>query len=372
MSKKEPKFTNAEGGLRAPALPIDLRNVTKTYGKMTALDNVSLEIGAGEFLSLLGPSGSGKTTLLMVIAGFIRPDHGALVVGGRDMVVQPPHKRDLGMVFQNYALFPNMSVAGNVGYPLRLRRVPAREAAERTEKALEMVQLGGYGGRSIDALSGGQRQRVALARAIVFEPRILLMDEPLSALDKQLREQMQIEIRRIHDQLGITTIYVTHDQREALTMSDRIAVIDHGRFMQVDTPRALYDQPLNRFVASFIGESNFLPATLSSGKPYFGDMPLRVTRPVPEGASHQLMIRPEKLRIVQDGAPEGDFHNRFPATTRQVVFQGDSALVYAILADGSEVSMRLPSRAGSGTALPEPGQSMTLGLHEDDTVLVAE
>lgn len=362
----------ATGALRAQALPISISEITKTYGHLTALDHLSLEIGAGEFLSLLGPSGSGKTTLLMVLAGFIRPDHGSLLVGGRDMVVEPPHKRDLGMVFQNYALFPNMSVAGNVGYPLRLRRVPAREAAERAEKALEMVRLGGYGARSIDALSGGQKQRVALARAIVFEPRILLMDEPLSALDKQLREQMQIEIRRIHDQLGITTIYVTHDQREALTMSDRIAVIDQGRFMQLDTPRSLYDRPLNRFVASFIGESNFLPVNMVSGIPHFGQMPLQISAQPLEGGAHLLMIRPEKLRLVEPGSEGSGFHNRFAATTRNVVFQGDSALVYATVDGGHEVTMRLPSRSGPAAALPEPGQRVTLGLHEADTVLVTE
>lgn len=370
ISRDNPRETSM-ADLRAQALPITINNITKTYGSLTALDHVSLEIGAGEFLSLLGPSGSGKTTLLMVLAGFIRPEHGSLVVGGRDMVVEPPHKRDLGMVFQNYALFPNMTVAGNVGYPLRLRRVPSSEAAERIEKALEMVRLGGYGARSIDALSGGQKQRVALARAIVFEPRILLMDEPLSALDKQLREQMQIEIRRIHDQLGITTIYVTHDQREALTMSDRIAVIDQGRFMQVDKPRALYDRPLNRFVASFIGESNFLPVNMVSGTPHFGRMPLRISAGAPEGDAHLLMIRPEKLRLVEAGGEGDGFHNRFAATTTDVVFQGDSALVYATLVDGSEVTMRLPSRSGPAAALPEPGQAVTLGLHEADTVLVA-
>ncbi len=241
------------------ALPIAIRGVTKTYGRVHALDDVDLDIRSGEFLTLLGPSGSGKTTLLMVLAGFTRPDRGSVKFGEREVIRTPPHLRDVGMVFQNYALFPHMSVAGNVAYPLRMRGTPKAEIGRRVEQALEVVQLGGYGERRIDQLSGGQKQRVALARAIVFEPRILLMDEPLSALDKKLRDRMQIELRHLHDRLGMTTVYVTHDQREALTMSDRIAVINHGRLMQLDTPERIYDRPANRFVADFIGEFR-LPA----------------------------------------------------------------------------------------------------------------
>ena len=206
-------MTAANGKGSAISLPISIRNVTKTYGTFTALDNVSLEIASGEFITLLGPSGSGKTTLLMVLAGFIRPASGEVRFGDRDVSLLAPHKRDVGMVFQNYALFPHMTVAGNVGYPLRLRGVAKAEVADRVQKVLELVQLGELGTRSIDQLSGGQRQRVALARAIVFEPRILLMDEPLSALDKKLREEMQIEVRHLHQRLGMTTVYVTHDQR---------------------------------------------------------------------------------------------------------------------------------------------------------------
>ena len=191
------------------ALPITIRNVTKTYGKVHALDDVSLDVRSGEFLTLLGPSGSGKTTLLMVLAGFTRPDCGSLKFGDREVIRLAPHLRDVGMTFQSYALFPHMTVNGNVGYPLRLRKVPKDEIAKRVEAALETVQLGGFGERRIDQLSGGQRQRVAVARAIVFEPRILLMDEPLSALDKQLRERMQIELRRLHDRLGMTTVACT-------------------------------------------------------------------------------------------------------------------------------------------------------------------
>ena len=231
------------------ALPISVSHVTKTYGKVHALNDVSLEVKSGEFLTLLGPSGSGKTTLLMVLAGFTRPDSGSLKFGDREVIRLAPHLRDVGMTFQNYALFPHMTVAGNVSYPLKLRKVSKGEIAERVENALETVQLVGYGDRRITQLSGGQRQRVALARSIVFEPRILLMDEPLSALDKKLRDQMQIELRHLHEKLGMTTVYVTHDQREALTMSDRIAVVNHGRIMQLAAPpRPLRTarQPLRR------------------------------------------------------------------------------------------------------------------------------
>src|SRR5690606_14562669 len=223
--------------VRGASLPITIRKLTKSYGEVHALDNVDLDIESGEFLTLLGPSGSGKTTVLMVLAGFTRPDSGSVLFGDREVVRLAPHKRDVGMVFQSYALFPHMDVAGNIAFPLRLRGVGRTETAQRVERALETVKLGGYGKRRIDQLSGGQRQRVALARAIVFEPRILLMDEPLSALDKQLREHMQVELRQLHDQLGTTTIAVTHDQREALTMSDRVAVLHQGCLMQFAEPR---------------------------------------------------------------------------------------------------------------------------------------
>ena len=257
------------------ALPITARNITKTYGKVHALDDVSLDVKSGEFLTLLGPSGSGKTTLLMVLAGFTRPDQGSLKFGDQEMIRTAPHLRDVGMVFQNYALFPHMTVAGNVGYPLRLRNVPMPEISQRIEKALETVQLGGYGTRKIDQLSGGQKQRVALARSIVFEPRILLMDEPLSALDKKLRDRMQIELRHLHEKLGMTTVYVTHDQREALTMSDRIAVVNHGRIMQLATPQGLYEQPANRFVADFIGDSTFLSVERHGDQITYNGVPLK-------------------------------------------------------------------------------------------------
>ena len=355
------------------ALPITVRNVTKTYGPVHALDDVSIDVESGEFLTLLGPSGSGKTTLLMVLAGFTRPDCGSLKFGDTEVIRTPPHLRDLGMTFQSYALFPHMTVAGNVGYPLRLRKRPKGEIAERVARALDTVQLGGFGDRRIDQLSGGQRQRVAVARAIVFEPRILLMDEPLSALDKKLRDQMQIELRHLHEQLGMTTVYVTHDQREALTMSDRIAVVNHGRIMQLATPRDLYERPANRFVADFIGESTFLDVTRQGDGVAYAGQPLRLGAPPPAAPALQLMIRPERIVLLDgDGTgeqgPGRDGMNLFAATATDVVYQGDSYLLHARLADDTLIALRGPMR---GTAdLPAAGQPVTLGLAPEDSVLI--
>jgi putative spermidine/putrescine transport system ATP-binding protein len=287
---------------QSDALPISISGVTKRYGDIYALNNVDLEVKSGEFLTLLGPSGSGKTTLLMALAGFTRPDQGSIKFADEEIILLPPHKRDVGMVFQNYALFPHMSVAGNVGFPLKLRKVEQAEIASRVEEALETVQLGGYGERGINQLSGGQKQRVALARAIVFGPRILLMDEPLSALDKKLREHMQIELRHLHEKLGMTTVYVTHDQREALTMSDRIAVINHGRLMQLDEPRQIYERPASKFVADFIGESTFLPVERTGKKVSLAGKTLKVSH-LPEGDGELLLlVRPERLTLVGKGA----------------------------------------------------------------------
>ncbi|MBI1218129.1 MAG: polyamine ABC transporter ATP-binding protein [Rhodobacteraceae bacterium] len=350
------------------ALPISVRGVTKTYGPVHALKDVSLDVRSGEFLTLLGPSGSGKTTLLMVLAGFTRPDCGSLKFGDEEVIRTPPHLRDLGMTFQNYALFPHMTVAGNVGYPLKLRRVPRPEIAQRVEAALETVQLGGYGARRIDQLSGGQKQRVALARSIVFEPRILLMDEPLSALDKKLRDQMQIELRHLHDKLGMTTVYVTHDQREALTMSDRIAVVNQGRIMQLATPRDLYERPANRFVADFIGDSTFLPVTRSGQAVAFNGTPLVFSAPPPAAAELTLMIRPEHIVLSHDGPREGA--NNFSATASDIVYQGDSYLLNARLDDGSRIALRGGARGVNLMALPAVGDRVTLVLAPEDTILI--
>ncbi len=360
----------ARSAATAASIPITLRGVAKSYGRTLALDHVDLDIRSGEFLTLLGPSGSGKTTLLMVLAGFIRPDQGSIRFGDREVIRLAPHKRDVGMVFQNYALFPHLDVARNIAFPLKLRGVPAAETARRVDAALEMVQLGGFGSRRVDELSGGQRQRVALARAIVFEPRIVLMDEPLSALDKQLRELMQIELRQLHDKLGMTTIYVTHDQREALTMSDRIAVISGGRVMQIDTPRTIYDQPANRFVAEFIGESAFLKVEIEGGVCRCGGVPLQVAVPPVDGRRMLLMLRPERVSL--GGSRQQDGHNVLEARITDVIYQGDTYLVQAVRPDGSRLSARGIATADALGRTPAPGDIAPFVFSARDAVLVAD
>ena len=356
---------------RRAAVPITIRNLRKTYGDVCALDSVDLDVRSGEFLTLLGPSGSGKTTLLMVLAGFIRPDQGSLKFGDAEVIRLEPHKRDVGMVFQNYALFPHMDVATNIAFPLKLRGVTGAEIERRVANALEMVKLGGYGARRVDQLSGGQRQRVALARAIVFEPRIVLMDEPLSALDKQLRELMQIELRQLHVKLGTTTIYVTHDQREALTMSDRIAVINGGKVQQLDAPRVIYEQPANRFVAEFIGESSFLKVACASGEVRCAGQLLRVANNNSQTTgSMLLMVRPERVQILGDAAHDGC--NVLEARVAEVIYQGDTFLVQAVLADGGRIGARGIASAGSMGRMPQAGEPVRLGLRVEDTVLVAD
>ncbi|MCY4291758.1 MAG: ABC transporter ATP-binding protein [Roseovarius sp.] len=355
---------------RHASLPISVGNVTKTYGNVYALDDVSIDIKSGEFLTLLGPSGSGKTTLLMVLAGFARPDCGSLRFGESEMIRLPPHRRNVGMVFQNYALFPHMSVAENVGYPLRLRRMAKAEIGAKVDDSLETVQLGGYGDRRIDQLSGGQKQRVALARAIVFEPRILLMDEPLSALDKKLRDRMQIELRHLHEKLGMTTVYVTHDQREALTMSDRIAVINHGRIMQLATPQKLYDNPENRFVADFIGESTFLKVARDASGLEAAGVKIGSSKPSPDSGSLLLMMRPERIRILE--GPVAERVNEFPAIVSDLVYQGESYLLYARLGDGTELAVRGATRSDAFSRLPKPGEKVRLGLDYADTLIFSD
>jgi spermidine/putrescine ABC transporter ATP-binding subunit len=353
------------------SLPITIRNVTKAYGGFRALDNVSLDVASGEFLTLLGPSGSGKTTLLNVLAGFIRPDSGKVLFGENDITLTPPHKRDIGMVFQNYALFPHMTVAGNLAYPLKLRRVSRAEIEERVRRALDIVQLSGFEDRHVDQLSGGQKQRVALARAIIFEPRVVLMDEPLSALDKKLREHMQIEVRHLHQRLGMTTVYVTHDQREALTMSDRIAVIDKGRFRQIDKPRDIYERPRSRFIAEFIGESYFLPVTVSGTEAVFGGQKLRLAEtPFSTSPSQFLVIRPEKLKIVTTGEDTSGL-NLFRGRVKELVYQGETLLISVELPGGEEIGVRQPTSSAAPPP-PEAGAEVVVGLAFDDTIIVPD
>jgi putative spermidine/putrescine transport system ATP-binding protein len=263
-----------------------------------------------------------------------------------------------------------MSVAGNLAYPLKLRGVGRSEIEERVRRALDMVQLQGLGERQVDQLSGGQRQRVALARAIIFEPRILLMDEPLSALDKKLREEMQIEVRHLHQRLGMTTVYVTHDQREALTMSDRVAVIDKGSFRQIGGPREIYERPSSRFIAAFIGESSFLPVDLRDGQAAIGGEPLKMETAPGAMTSPLLVLRPEKLRILA-GGEDGAGLNRLRGKVAELVYQGESTLIYVDLDVGQRIAARQASSAAA-TALPGIGGAITLGLAPADTILVPD
>jgi len=353
------------------ALPIKIQSLTKKYGSMYALDSVDLDIKSGEFLTLLGPSGSGKTTLLMAIAGFNRPDAGSIRFGDEEMILKAPHQRGVGMVFQSYALFPHMTVAENIAFPLKLRGVSTAESAERVDTALATVQLSGLGDRDIDQLSGGQRQRVALARAFVFRPRILLMDEPLSALDKKLREQMQIELKHLHEQLGVTTVYVTHDQREALTMSDRIAVINEGKLTQVDTPHVIYNRPANAFVADFIGESTMLPLTANeSGGLQFEEHLIARDHAGDAGSEWSLVIRPERLFVIGDEVIDPEKTVVFPGVIREFVFQGDTAFALASIGEQHNLSFRFGTDSSSSQDTLHPGDSISLGLHRSDVIII--
>ena len=354
---------------------VSLAGLEKSYERVGAVNGVSLDIRSGEFLTLLGPSGSGKTTTLMMIAGFEQPTKGDIAIDGTSVVAMPPHKRNIGMVFQNYALFPHLTVAENIGFPLKQRGITKVERAKLVGEALELVHLPGYGGRYPRQLSGGQQQRVALARAIVFKPRLLLMDEPLGALDKQLRENLQLEMRRLHADLGITFIYVTHDQEEALTMSDRIAVMNEGLVAQVGSPEDLYDRPCNRFVAGFIGESNFLPATV---KGLEGDIVIaecqgaviRATCPSrpASGSTVTLTTRPERLRFADSLNGSAHSMNRIPVTVTEAVFAGERCRYMLQAADGAVIVLKEPSSAAIRRR--SVGERAEIAWSVADTILV--
>ena len=300
MSTQAPESAGRLGQAGTAARPaVRVASLRKRYGKVVAVDGVDLELAEGEFFTLLGPSGSGKTTLLRLIAGFERPDAGRVELRGREVTFQPPYARDVNTVFQDYALFPHMTVADNIGYGLRVRRVPRALRRERVEQALAMVRLAGLGERKPAQLSGGQRQRVALARAIVNQPGVLLLDEPLGALDLKLRQEMQLELKRIQQQVGITFLYVTHDQEEALTMSDRVAVLQAGRVEQVGTPVEVYERPASDFVAGFIGVSNLL-----------------------ERDGRRVTVRPEKIRILDPAEPPDPAAHVEDGVIREVAYLG--------------------------------------------------
>jgi spermidine/putrescine ABC transporter ATP-binding subunit len=313
-----------------PGAPLSLDRITKLYGNVAAVREVSLDVAGGEFLTLLGPSGSGKTTTLMIVAGFVDADGGEVLVGGRPVSAVPPHKRGLGVVFQHYALFPHMTVGQNVAFPLELRGVRGAEARPKVSDVLDLVRLSGLDGRYPRQLSGGQQQRVALARALVFGPPVLLMDEPLGALDRQLRAEMQLEIKAIQRRLGITVVYVTHDQGEALTMSDRIAVMRNGRIEQAGSPADLYERPTTPFVAAFLGECNFFDGRVvdADGRRTIVEIArgFRLdagTSAVSPGAQVVAAIRPEKLWFVDHEATKAGSISAVDGTIEEVVYVGD-------------------------------------------------
>ncbi|QRI63989.1 ABC transporter ATP-binding protein [Shinella sp. PSBB067] len=336
---------------------VAFERVQKTYdGRTLVVEDLNLAVRRGEFLTMLGPSGSGKTTTLMILGGFEQPTSGRILLEGQAVERLPPERRDIGFVFQNYALFPHMTVAENVGFPLRYRGIRGAEAKRRVKEALSMVKLTGLGERRPAQLSGGQQQRVALARAMVFKPKLILMDEPLGALDKQLREHMQVEIRRIQQQLGITMVYVTHDQSEALTMSDRIAVFHEGRIQQLSDPMTLYDRPENRFVAGFIGDNNTLACEFAGTENGLGVVRMpdgtRLFTTGPSGqarADLTVSLRPERLGL--DGPDRRDAENRIPARVLDRTFLGDRVRL-TLEAFGSERLVASVPAAEGAAILP--------------------
>jgi putative spermidine/putrescine transport system ATP-binding protein len=346
-----------------------LRGLRKRFGGVEAVAGVDLDLRRGEFLTLLGPSGSGKTTILKMIAGFERPSSGAIELAGRDVSTLSPSERGIGVVFQQYALFPHMSVEENIAYPLKLRRWTPADRQRRVAEMLELVELGGYGDRYPRQLSGGQQQRVAVARALAFQPALLLMDEPLGALDRALRVGMQEEIRRIHRESGATVLYVTHDQEEALTMSDRVAILRDGQMLQVGSPREIYRRPADRFVATFFGECTLVPATLSDGG---DDEWVRVAALGDEAtvrrgsatleSSLSLAIRPGKLRL---RPAAGDL--RLPATVVDLLYLGDSVRIVGQNPEAGEVLVRADPDDAAELAI---GQALTLGFAPEDAVAV--
>ena len=336
-----------------PALAVE--RLSKAFGTVRAVDEVSFAVAPGEFLTLLGPSGSGKTTILRLLGGFEYPDFGTIVLGGAVVNRVPPYRRNIGVVFQKDALFPHMTVEENIAFPLRQRKVPAEERVRQTAGALELVGLEGLGGRYPRQLSGGQQQRVALARAIVFKPEILLMDEPLGALDKKLRERMQREIRALQQRVGITAVYVTHDQSEAMTMSDKIAVIHDGRIEQLGVPDELYERPATEFVAGFVGDSNIIEGSVldRDGEMVgfrFGEGAV-VRFPWRDGLGERamLLVRPEKLRLQESNAEVGRSLNRVRGRIRDVTYVGEATL-YDVEAAGTGLTIRQPNRDGVSRA----------------------
>ncbi len=330
-------------------IAVEARNAIKAFGQgaaqVRALNDVSVQIRKGEFFTLLGPSGCGKTTLLRLIAGFETPTSGQILLDGVDITHLAPNKRPVNTVFQSYALFPHLTVAQNIGFGLKMQGKPAAEIARSTEKMLALVQMEAMAGRKTSQLSGGQQQRVALARALAPQPKVLLLDEPLSALDLKLRKEMQVELKRLQTETGITFVFVTHDQEEALTMSDRIGVMSAGKLQQVGAPRDIYTRPVNRFVASFIGETNFLQGVVEGAQVRLSSGDLVAADVAGQKGAVSLAIRPEQVRL---GAAEAD---ALPATIRDWVYFGTDTHCHLTLRDGTPITARLQSAVSGEAAL---------------------
>ena len=350
---------------------ISIENVVKRFGETRAVDDVTVDIAQGELFFLLGPSGCGKTTLLRMIAGFYQPDMGRIRFDDKDVSQIPPHKRNTGMVFQNYALWPHMNVRENLTFGLEMRKLAPAERKERVEKVLEIVQMSEYADRSPNQLSGGQQQRVALGRALVLEPDVVLMDEPLSNLDAKLRLEMREQIKRIHEDLGLTMVYVTHDQSEALSMADRMAIMDRGQIRQIGTPRETYNRPTSRFVAGFIGETNLIPGQIQE----LGEITRVETAVGPLlssvvydgarlGGAVYASIRPERLSLI--AAPEARL-NVLEGDVLRVVYLGDHEQYFLSLADGSELKV---VESDADVARAERGQKTSVGCDPSHVVLL--
>jgi spermidine/putrescine ABC transporter ATP-binding subunit len=349
---------------------VSLTDLEKKFERVNAVDGVSLDIRSGEFLTLLGPSGSGKTTTLMMIAGFEVPTAGDIAIDGTSVVAMPPYRRNIGMVFQNYALFPHLDVAGNIGYGLKVRGTAAPEIARRVAAALALVQLDGYAGRGVQQLSGGEQQRVALARALIIEPDVLLMDEPLGALDRQLRKTVQLELRRLHEAHRRTTIYVTHDQEEALVMSDRIGVMNHGKLIRVGTPRELYEDPGDPFVAEFLGETNLLTGTVQgSGRIALdgGAEEVTVLENAAPGTRVHVVVRPERVAVATNADGLGDW-NRLSGRIEEIIYVGE-ATKYRIRTQAGRL-MRVKQLNRRLETIYEVGHEVALCWHPSDCRLL--
>jgi putative spermidine/putrescine transport system ATP-binding protein len=340
-------MTDGDQKVRDAPPALRLENVRKSYGSVVAVAGVDLVVKEGEFFTLLGPSGSGKTTLLRMIAGFERPDSGKIELGGRDVTSLPPHLRDTNTVFQDYALFPHMTVAQNIGYGLRIRGVPSAERRQRVDRALTMVRLAGLDQRRPNQLSGGQRQRVALARAVINEPEVLLLDEPLGALDLKLRQEMQLELKRIQQEVGITFVYVTHDQEEALTMSDRMAVMANGQIEQIGPPVEVYERPATEFVAGFIGISNVLQR---------------------DGV--RFVVRPEKIRMLAEGEEADPDATVEPGIVEHVVYVGMSTRFTVRLEHGETVVAVRQNMDAPGQAHSYEGRHVSVAWAQDNTYVL--